>query len=54
MFKNLTGEKLVKSIRTGKLHELKNEIEEELVEKVTTRITEQKKQFLKNVRKSKR
>lgn len=52
-FKTLTGEKLVKSIREGKLRELKNVIDEEIVDKLTNRISEKKKDIIKNIRKRK-
>jgi hypothetical protein len=49
-FKKITGEFLVKSIKDGKLRELKSEIDEELVEKVTDRITKRKKDILEKIR----
>ena len=52
-FKKLTGESLVKSIKKGKLHELKTNLDEEIVEKLTNRISEKKKEILKKIRKGK-
>jgi len=52
-FKKLTGEKLVKSIKEGKFRELKNEIDEEIVDKVASRISTKKKDILNNIRNKK-
>lgn len=52
-FKKLTGEKLVKSLKEGKLRELKNDIEEEIVEKVTKRISDKKAEIIKGIRSKK-
>ena len=52
-FKKLTGEKLVKSIKDGKFRELKNEIDDEIVEKITDRISAKKEEIIKGIRNKK-
>lgn len=52
-FKKVTGEKLVKAIKDGKFRELKNDLDEEIVEKVTKRISEKKQEIIKNIRNKK-
>ena len=52
-FKKVTGDKLVKAIKDGKFRELKNDLEEEIVEKVTNRISAKKEDILKGIRNKK-
>jgi len=52
-FKKVTGEKLVKAIKDGKFRELKNDLDEEIVEKVTKRISDKKDEILKGIRSKK-
>jgi uncharacterized membrane protein len=52
-FKKVTGEKLVKAIKDGKFRELKNDLDEEIVEKVTKRISDKKEEIIKNIRNKK-
>jgi len=49
-FKKLTGEKLVKAIKDGKFRELKNDLDDEIVEKVTNRISAKKEEIIKEIR----
>jgi len=49
-FKNLTGENLVKQVKERNFRELKNQLDEEVVEKVTNRISEKKKEIIANIR----
>jgi len=52
-FTKVTGESLVKSVKDGNFRELKNNLEEEIVEKVTSRVSEQKEELLKKIRNKK-
>ena len=52
-FKKVTGDKLVKAIKDGKFRELKNDLDEEIVEKVTNRISAKKEEILKGIRNKK-
>ncbi len=52
-FKKVTGEKLVKAIKDGKFRELKSDLDEEIVEKVTKRISDKKQEIIKNIRNKK-
>ena len=52
-FKKITGDSLVKSVKDGNFRELKNDLDEEIVEKIANRVSEQKEDFLNKVRNKK-
>jgi hypothetical protein len=51
--KKLTGDKLCRSIKEGKLSSLKKDIEDEIVEKIADKIKAKKREILNNIKKSK-
>lgn len=53
MLKKVTGDSLVRAIKDGKLRELKQNLDEEIVEKITNRISAKKKDILKDIRNKK-